>query len=62
MADQELAPIVPQEGMVVHEESNSFVLCKPKLLPMKSVTIEKLERLQREAYDRATKLTKGQGV
>lgn len=54
--DQELSAIVPNEGIVIHEETSSFVLCKPKLLPMKSVTIEKLERLQRSAYARAMKM------
>lgn len=54
--DQELAAIVPSEGIVIHEEADSFVLCKPKLLPMKSVTIEKLERLQREASNKAMQL------
>ena len=55
--DQDLAAIVPNEGIVIHEESSSFVLCKPKLLPMKSVTIEKLERMQRTAYARAMQIT-----
>jgi BBSome-interacting protein 1 len=54
--DPELSAIVPNEGVVIHEENISFVLCKPKLLPMKSVTIDKLERLQREAYTRATQM------
>lgn len=55
--DLELAAIVPNEGIVIHEEPDSFVLCKPKLLPMKSVTIEKLERLQREASNKAMQLS-----
>lgn len=55
--DQEMVPIVPTEGVVIHEETCSFVLCKPKLLPMKSVTIEKLEKMQQEAYEKATRMT-----
>lgn len=60
--DQDLSAIVPSEGVVIYEEGSSFVLCKPKLLPMKSVTIEKLERLQRDAYDKVTRnITKSRG-
>lgn len=54
--DQELSAIVPNEGIVIHEEVESFVLCKPKLLPMKSVTIEKLERMQREASNKVMQI------
>lgn len=30
-----------------------MVLCKPKILPLKSVSLEKLEKLQRAALDAA---------
>ena len=30
-----------------------IVLCKPKLLPLKSVTLEKLEKMQKEANEKA---------
>ena len=50
---QDLHPIIPTEGIVIYEEPPSFILCKPKLLPMKSVTIDKLEKLQKEANDKA---------
>lgn len=33
----------------------TMVLCKPKLLPLKSVTLEKLEKMQMEAQ-KAVKL------
>lgn len=29
----------------------TLVLCKPKLLPLKSVTLEKLEKMQRAAQE-----------
>ena len=29
----------------------TVVLCKPKLLPLKSVTLEKMEKMQKEAQD-----------
>lgn len=31
------------------EDVPTMVLCKPKLLPLKSVTLEKLEKMQQEA-------------
>ncbi|KPP71039.1 BBSome-interacting protein 1-like, partial [Scleropages formosus] len=33
------------------EDIPTLVLCKPKLLPLKSVTLEKLEKMQREAQE-----------
>ena len=30
-----------------------MVLCKPKLLPLKSFTLQKLEKMQREASEKA---------
>ena len=30
-----------------------MVLCKPKLLPLKSFTLQKLEKMQKEASDKA---------
>lgn len=33
------------------EDVPTLVLCKPKLLPLKSVTLEKLEKMQQEAQE-----------
>lgn len=33
------------------EDVPTMVLCKPKLLPLKSVTLEKLEKMQLEAQE-----------
>lgn len=33
------------------EDVPTLVLCKPKLLPLKSVTLEKLEKMQMEAQE-----------
>uniref|UniRef100_A0A670HZ00 BBSome interacting protein 1 n=1 Tax=Podarcis muralis TaxID=64176 RepID=A0A670HZ00_PODMU len=38
-------------GMLAVEDVTTMVLCKPKLLPLKSVTLEKLEKMQREAQE-----------
>lgn len=48
-----IKPIIPKDGILCYEEEPFFVLCKPKLLPIKSVTIEKMEKLQQEAQDKA---------
>lgn len=36
-------------GQLSFEDTPTMVLCKPKLLPLKSVTLEKMEKMQREA-------------
>lgn len=39
-----------------HEESKpNWVFCKPQLLPLKTFTIEKLEKLQKEAEEKLMK-------
>ena len=43
-----LDEILPRNGMTYTEESQSMVFCKPKIMPLKSVTLEKLEKMQRE--------------
>ncbi|XP_047220888.1 BBSome-interacting protein 1 [Girardinichthys multiradiatus] len=39
------------EGQLYMEDVPTMVLCKPKLLPLKSVTLEKLEKMQMEAQE-----------
>lgn len=43
--------VLPKSGHIFAEDLPSSVLCKPKILPLKSVTLEKLEKMQREAQD-----------
>uniref|UniRef100_A0A673HCW8 BBSome interacting protein 1 n=1 Tax=Sinocyclocheilus rhinocerous TaxID=307959 RepID=A0A673HCW8_9TELE len=38
-------------GQLSVEDVPTMVLCKPKLLPLKSVTLEKLEKMQQEAQE-----------
>ncbi|RXM29347.1 BBSome-interacting protein 1 [Acipenser ruthenus] len=38
-------------GQLSMEDVPTMVLCKPKLLPLKSVTLEKLEKMQRDAQE-----------
>lgn len=51
--EEPIKPIIPKDGILCYEEQPFFILCKPKLLPIKSVTIEKMEKLQREAQEKA---------
>ncbi|VDN26082.1 unnamed protein product [Gongylonema pulchrum] len=40
-----------QNGLLFCEEALSPVFCKPKLIPLKSVTLEKLEKMQKESVE-----------
>lgn len=51
--EEPIKPVIPKDGVLCYEEEPFFILCKPKLLPIKSVTIEKMEKLQREAQEKA---------
>ncbi|XP_006893152.1 PREDICTED: BBSome-interacting protein 1-like [Elephantulus edwardii] len=41
----------PKQGQLSIEDVNTMVLCKPKLLPLKSLTLEKLEKMQQAAQN-----------
>ncbi|XP_075220779.1 BBSome interacting protein 1 [Lycorma delicatula] len=43
---------IPNKGLIHEEEIEQLVLCKPKLMPLKSVTLEKLEKMQKEAENK----------
>lgn len=43
----------PQDGILSYEDKLAPVFCKPKLIPLKSVTIEKLEKMQQDASEKA---------
>ncbi|NXF33924.1 BBIP1 protein, partial [Nyctibius bracteatus] len=40
-------------GQLSVEDTAAMVLCKPKVLPLKSVSLEKLEKLQKAALEAA---------
>lgn len=41
--------IIPKNGIVYHERVEfAEIMCKPKILPLKSVTLRKLEKLEKE--------------
>lgn len=43
--------VLPRNGQVYQEDIPTTVLCKPKLMPLKSVTLERLEKMQRDAQE-----------
>lgn len=48
---QRLDLVLPDHGKLFYEQKNGFVLCKPHLMPLKSVTLEKLEKMQKQAQE-----------
>ena len=43
--------VLPKTGLVYTELATMPILCKPKILPLKSVTLEKLEKMQKDAQE-----------
>eukprot|EP00823_Brevimastigomonas_motovehiculus_P002522 TRINITY_DN1538_c0_g1_i3.p1 TRINITY_DN1538_c0_g1~~TRINITY_DN1538_c0_g1_i3.p1 ORF type:complete len:141 (-),score=21.67 TRINITY_DN1538_c0_g1_i3:253-675(-) len=49
-----LHEVLPKVGLVYSEKGNlSEILCKPKIMPIKSMTLQKIEEMDREAKKRA---------
>ncbi|XP_005089035.1 BBSome-interacting protein 1 [Aplysia californica] len=51
MSQSKISEWLPKKGQVYQEDMPTVALCKPKLLPLKSVTLEKMEKMQREAQE-----------
>lgn len=45
----EINPIPPKSGQLLIEDTKELLLCKPRLIPLKSYTLEKLEQMQQNA-------------
>lgn len=45
----DLKPILKKNGQIMIEDVPELVLCKPRLIPLKSFTLQKLEKMQQEA-------------
>ena len=44
--------VLPRSGLVYSEKGSlEYVLCKPKIMPIKSVTLLKLEEMERKAKE-----------
>ncbi|XP_047471924.1 BBSome-interacting protein 1-like isoform X1 [Penaeus chinensis] len=51
-AGQVLKEVLPRKGLLYQEDSSPLALCRPKLMPLKSVTLEKLEAMQKAAQEK----------
>lgn len=45
----EIFECLPKQGYLFDEDTPTPIICKPKLMPLKSVTLEKLEKMQLDA-------------
>ena len=43
---------LPTTGFLFEEDVSQYVLCKPILMPVKTVAFEKLEKMQKEAEEK----------
>lgn len=41
--------VFPKSGNLFYEKKKEFMFCKPHLMPIRSYTLEKLEKMQLEA-------------
>ncbi|CDW53469.1 BBIP10 domain containing protein [Trichuris trichiura] len=55
-----LETILPKNGMLFDEIELDPIFCKPKIMPLKSMTLVKLEKLQRQMEEKLEK-TKDKG-
>ncbi|XP_055522559.1 BBSome-interacting protein 1 [Wyeomyia smithii] len=42
--------ILPTSGKLFYDKKQDLQFCKPQLLPLKSISLEKLEKMQQEAH------------
>jgi len=43
---------LPTQGLLYFDEQLKYVISKPKIMPLKSLTLEKLETLQNDAQEK----------
>lgn len=49
-SNKEISFVFPKSGNLFYERKHQeFLFCKPHLMPIKSLTLEKLEKMQLEA-------------
>ncbi|XP_011685025.1 PREDICTED: BBSome-interacting protein 1 [Wasmannia auropunctata] len=53
--------VLPRQGLLYQTDALNYILCKPKLIPLKSVTLEKLERMQRDAEIKVKEAQEAEG-
>ena len=49
----QLPEVLPTKGALFLEHSSTAVLCKPRIMPLKSVTLQKMDQIQKEAQKTA---------
>ena len=50
---EQLDAILPRAGIIFSENDElSHVLCKPKVLPLKSITLQKIEEMEKTAFEK----------
>ena len=55
----QIPEVLPKQGLLYSEKGNlSEVMCKPKIMAIKSMTLQKIESMQKEASKGATEDTK----
>lgn len=40
--------VIPKSGQLLYEDKIELLLCKPHLIPLKSLTLQKLENMQKD--------------
>lgn len=48
-SDKYVKPVLPKQGHLLIEDVQDLVMCKPRIIPLRSFTLEKLEKMQKEA-------------
>ena len=47
-----ISEVIPKSGLVYSEKGSlTYALCKPKIMPIKSVTLQKLEEMEKKAAE-----------
>ena len=53
--EKEVSFVFPKSGNLFYEKKKEFKFCKPHLMPIRSYTLEKLEKMQLEAQEQLKK-------
>jgi len=48
---EQYSEVLQKNGQLFQTDQPSLVLCKPKIMPLKSVTLLKLEEIQKKSKD-----------
>ena len=49
----QLEAVLPPSGIVFSENDKlAAILCKPKILPLKSITLQKIEDMEKKAFQK----------